>query len=321
MIFILSCGEKKQEKPESNQDIEKISYKVGDAYLLKMGYNVGDKFSYSLNTSSENTHSMGEKSQTTKTNILYKISGHVIDKDTTGDIDIKFTFNNIKISADLGTQGSISFDSENPADSAKRKMPAFLEHTALLNNDFFARLTSRGEIIEIYRLDNIIKKLLGPNPEKIDDKVKTQIRANLQNQLKNIIQQIYQLLPDKIVKIDSSWNRSYIEKIAFLDVNNTATYTLKEIVRSSGSDIAKISAKLTSEPVGKRTVEDQGVKYNIEKPVITGGGSIEFNLEKGLVLVRDITYSVNMVMSMTKGAQSSKITTNALNRVKVELLK
>jgi hypothetical protein len=318
MIYF-GCGDKKGKDAPATNSQENTNFQVGDKYILKMGYIVGEKYNYAMSSYQENVRTINDQTQGSKMTILYKVTAEVISKDSSGEVDMKMKFNSVKIDGDLGPQGKITFDSNNPADSAKKNMPAFMQFNVLIGNHYFVRLSSRGEVVEIYKIDIMLKKLFGPNPEKINENAKTQVRIGLESQLRSITQQIFQLLPEGPVKMDSSWYRIYDEKLDVLDIQNKAIYTLKSVSKINNKDIAHIEGTLTSEAIGKRNFENQGAKISYDKPEIKATGIADFDLGQGVVLKRDYSTTVSISMIVNQSGKQTKVSTKALNRVKIDL--
>jgi hypothetical protein len=250
---------------------------------------------------------------------IYRVVTEVISKDSTGEFDMKVKFNSVKIEADLGPQGKVTFDSDNPADSAKKNVPAFLQFFALIGNHFFVRITPRGEISEIYKVDNILKKLLGPSPEKVNENVKTQLRMGLENQLKSITQQIFQFLPENSIKVDSSWYKLTDEKIDVMSAQNKATYVLKSVSKVGNSDVAHIVASLNTEIIGKRNFEEKGAKFSYDKPDIKANGAVDFDLVRGIVLKRSLSTDVSISVTITQGPKVLKVQSTEKTTIKIDL--
>jgi hypothetical protein len=322
-LVIIGCGGDKNGKPASNtpQAVQKkINYKHGDEYMLRYGFTEGISHVYNIITSSENMQSQGTQSQTSKIELKYALTLNPSSSDSSGETSIKIKFNSIKVNAAVGAQ-NFSYDSENPADTAKRKTPAFAEYVAFQNADFETRLSSNGEILEIYKVDNILKNILAENADKVNDNLKNQLRASVEEQLKSITQQMFQFLPVENVKANSIWTRTTTEKLGEEDSKNIAKYKLSNIENRNGKDVAVIDANLTSETAQRKSVENKGAKYDFEKPQISGNGRIEFDLENGLVLKRDLITNVSLGMTVTKGANKMNVLTKVKNTVKVELVK
>jgi hypothetical protein len=322
-LFIVGCGGDKNGKPASNANQavqKKINYKHGDEYMMRYGFTEGISHVYNIISTSENTQSQGTQSQTSKIELKYSLTLNPSSSDSTGETSLKIKFNSIKVNAAVGAQ-NFSYDSENPADTAKRKTPAFAEYVAFQNADFETRLGSNGEILEIYKVDNILKNILAENADKVNDNLKNQLRTNIEEQLKSISQQLFQYLPVENVKVNSVWNRTTTEKLGEEDTKNIAQYKLLNVENRNGKDVALINANLTSETAQRKSVENKGSKYDFDKPQISGNGQIEFDLENGLVIKRDLLTNISLGMSVTQGANKMKVLTKVRNAVKVELVK
>jgi hypothetical protein len=178
-----------------------------------------------------------------------------------------------------------------------------------------------GEVIEICKVDNILKNVLAENIDKVNDNLKNQLRTNIEEQLKSISQQLFQYLPSNNVKLNSTWTKITTEKLGEEDAQNIAEYKLSNIQNKNGKDIATINANLTSETAKRKSVENKGAKYEFDKPDISGKGQIDFDLESGLVVKRDLVTNVSLGMTVTKGPQKMKVLTKVKSSVMVDLVK
>lgn len=323
-IFALfGCGEKKNDatdKAAGGAAQKKIDYKSGDEYFLKYGFTPGIKYTYKVTSTSENIQSQGPQSQSSKIDLKYSLTIDPMSVDTSGEIDLKIKFNYMKVDAAIGDQ-KLSYDSENPADTAKRRIPAFAEYVAFQNADFATRINASGEVMEIFRVDNILKNILAENAEKVNDNIKNQLRANIEDQLRSIAQQLFQYLPQSGVKINSGWEKTTIEKLGEDDAKNIAEYKLTSVENKNGKEIATVTADLKSETAKRKSVENKGAKYDFDKPVIGGKGTIEFDLESGIVVKRDLLTNVNLGMTVSQAGQTIRVITKVKNAVLVELEK
>jgi hypothetical protein len=321
LLIFSQCG--KKDKPE-NADLSKSeNYLTNDGYILKFKYNPGDKFEYNLLSIAEASQSDGNIGQSNKMTLNSKVSGEIVSKDSS-EFNLKLTFKSIKVDAEMtDPQGKIqtaNYNSESVPDSTKIN-PAFLQFSALVGNEFSTRVNTSGEVLEVYRLDNIIKKLLGPNAGKVNENQRNQLQASIQTQIKTIIEQIFQYMPNKPIKMDSSWNRYRYDKMGEMNIKYMASYTLSGVTKANNEDIANIKAKLASEMSGNNKFEENGVKYDLQELTAYGNGSIDFNLNKGFVNKKEMDQGRNQTVVLSKEGKTMKIITKEHNIVKIELIK
>jgi hypothetical protein len=321
-VMFFNCGEKSGDGNNGKNGIiqTKINYKNGDDYTLKYGFTEGLTYTYKISTNSENSQSNGTETQRMKVSISYTLELNPAEVDTNGEADLRVKFLNIKMNADVGGP-QISYDSENPADSSKAKSPETAEYAIFKDATFSARINPQGEIIEIYRLDNLINKILGENASTAGEEIKTQIKARMEMQVSSMIQQVFQFLPSETVKINADWSKETTERLDEIASKTTLTYKLIDVKNIDGKDVAFIDANLVSEMEKRKSIQDKGTKYDFKKPEISGKGEVQFNLENGLVLNRNLETNIFTGMTITQGYNSVNITNKAKNIVTVELVK
>ena len=321
-VMFFSCGEKNGNGNNAHNITQtKINYKNGDDYTLKYGLTEGLTYTYKISTTSENSQSNGMETQKMKVSISYTIELNPTEVDTNGETDLRVKFLNIKMNADVGGP-QISYDSENPADSLKATSPETAEYAIFKDATFSARINPQGEIIEIYRLDNLINKILGENASTAGEEIKTQIKARMEMQVSSMVQQVFQFLPSKTVKINSDWSKETAEKVDDEITSKTVfTYKLLDVKNIDSKDVAFIDANLVSEMDKRKSMQDKGTKYDFKKPEIFGKGEVQFNLENGLVLNRSLETNIHTGMTITQGYNRVEITNRAKNSGTVELIK
>jgi len=323
ILLYFGCDKKEKDNKVivSNNNVieQKINYKNGDEYTFKYGFTKGKIYKYKILSKSQNVQIQGDQSQTSNIEIQYILSIDPIEVDSSGEFILKVRFNSIKVNAVLGNQ-IISYDSENPADTIKKRNPAFAEYVAFQHSDYNLRLGINGEVLEIFRVDNILNNILGENIKNINDNLKNQLRTNIEYQLKSISQQMFQYLPEKSQKLNSTWSKTTIEKLGEDDAKNIALYRFLKVEPRNNKEIAIINAELQSETKKRQSVEKEGVKYEFDKPKISGSGVIEFDLENGMVTKKDLKTNFIFGMKITKGGQKIEAQSKVNNSVLIELI-
>jgi len=299
--LLVMCGKKEESKQDQQEalkldsaEVKTITPSEVGTIKLRLGYKKGDKFVYRLNTKAEQTQSIGEQMRTMAIQTTYVFTHEVMDIDSDQTITLKVLCDSVRVDAG-SPMGTVTYNSNDVADSSKGKQSPFLEYAALAGSEFYSKITDRGDIIEVYQLDKIVEKLLGEHLAEVDAKTRQMIRDDLANNiLRNLLQQEQQILPENPIGIDSSWLKVTTGKMETLDVKNIATYTLRRIEETGGKRTALIDAKLEATFAGKRSFEQEGVKYTISNPQISGSGTSSFDLKRGCVLRRDLSISTSL---------------------------
>jgi hypothetical protein len=329
-VIFFSCSEKSSddEKNENNGITQtKINYKNGNEYTLQYGLTEGLTYNYKVFTNTETTRSNGKESQTMTVNVDYTLELNPIDVDPDGEMDLKVKFQNIKMEAEFKLSHQVgvqrySYDSENPADSSKANSPQLAEYAIFKDAMFSARITPTGEIIEIYKLDNLINKILAENINTVGDEVKAQLKTKVEMQVSSMVSQLFQFLPSTPIQLDSVWSKETSERLDEETISkNSLTYKILDVKNINGKDIAFINAKLMSNIPRRKTIEEPGVKYEFKKPLLSGQGEIQFNLENGLVVSRNLETNMSGGAKISQGYNIADITDKTKTVVRVELVK
>jgi hypothetical protein len=325
--FLLSCGNKKDEKTTDNKDTSSVSTLVKkdptsgkDKAMLKYMVHKGDKFLYKMTaktSTSETSPATGGKEEKQDNEVTYFYDKEVTDVDPSGIMSFKVKYDSIYITAKMDTQ-TVVFKS-NIKDSVNMN-PAFIQYNAVINEPFYIRVSRDGEITDVYGLEKIHENIFKALGDTLKEEDKAQIKESFgKESIKEILQQEYQLFPKQEVSVDSSWVRSYNTQVLLFEVVNTAKYTLKSIENNNNVITANIEAGLNVDFLNKE-VKQKGVKFTIENSETTGSGKITFNLNKGCITNKETTTALNLAMKMSAQGQSAKSEQKVTTTLNVKLL-
>lgn len=320
MIYIYGCGDKKDDKTNDQNKqytidlIKKDSISGREMVQMKYVVKKGDKFAYRMvakTSNMENSPATEGKEVKQDNEINYYYMKEVTDIDGSGIISYKVNFDSISISSQMGEQ-SIKYNS-NVNDSVKQN-PAFMQYNAVINNPFYIRVSSTGEITDVYGLEKIYENLFKSLGDTLKESDKQSIKESFgEESIKEILQQEYQICPKEPVIVDSSWVKSFNTAVLFFEVVNNAKYTLKSVEDKDGQKIAKIEAVLNVEFKSKEVTE-RGMKVAIEHSETSGTGRISLNLNRGCVSSKETTTAMRLDLKLSAQGQTAKsvqaVTTN-----------
>ncbi|MBN2572874.1 MAG: hypothetical protein JXA68_12155 [Ignavibacteriales bacterium] len=332
-LFLIGCGDKKND-PNNGKDSTDIILDISEEDLPKQIFdlvyrlNENKKFTYSLKTITKNLQKI--VSDTTISMEINQSVNYTIDVlvKEIGDDKIAEIEMNIK-SVDMLMKSpdgqTVSFNSKK--DTSKESQMKFLDFFAMINSPFRVRLTTKGEIIEITRVDKILNKMLSLQniPDTIAVEQKNQIVESLKlGAIKPLVEKLFRELPQEKVGIDSTW-QDYLE-IGSGQTKPAITFKIENYEKKESEILTKIIASLSvtlSNPQDSFT--DKGVNYKLSKPKVTGSGSIYFNINKGLIQKSETTVQTEQTMTMTPEGQPNSPykatrTDKTTNTVIVELL-
>lgn len=324
LLLFDACG-KKDDTSNINKDstgiqVKKDSVTGKDKVTLKYAVKKGDKFSYKMvakTSTTENSPATEGKDVKQDNEIYYYYTKEAQDVDQNGIITFKVKYDSISISAQMGND-NVKYNS-NVNDTMKSN-PAFIQYNAVINEPFFIRVSSEGEITDVYGMEKIHENLFKALGDTLKEQDKASIRESFgKESVKEILQQELQMFPKYDISVDSSWIKSYNTQILFFDVVNSAKYILKGIEDKNGTKIANIEANLNVEFLNKE-VKEKGVKFIIESSETTGSGKISFSLNRGCIINKETATTLNMKMNMSAQGQSAKTDQKVQTNLYVTLL-
>ncbi len=309
----LGCDKKSgnDNKPVSLKDtvqhVTKVDPNPPASVKLAYAFKKGDTFNYKIVSTNKSTQTI--KSDTTVSQsgydqIRYLINFSVVEVDEDKTADLKVILSTIEIDANSGDT-KVSYKSGTITDSTERLK--YADYEALVNSPFNIRVNSKGELLEITKVDRITNKLLDMQgaKDKVNEEQKKQIGFNIsEGALKPLLKQIFRNLPSTELAKDSTWNESTPSKFSIFDAVTIAQYELQEFEKLNDERLAIISFDANIETKGQNTFTERGVKYNFSKPKANGNGKIKFNTEKGLI-------QSSMVKSTVKSSMKMELPPNA----------
>ncbi len=324
IVYFYGCGDKKDDKSKDTKTttdlVKKDSISGKDKLSLKYVVKKGDIFKYKMvaKTSNMEKSPATENKEVSQNNeINYYYSKEVSDVDAAGIISYKVNFDSITITSQMADQ-SIKYSS-NVNDSIKQN-PAFMQYNAVINSPFFIRVSSAGEISDVYGLEKIYETLFKSLGDTLKESDKQTIKEQFgEESIKEILQQEYQIAPANPVAVDSNWTKSFTSTLLFFEIVNNAKYTLKSIENKDGQSIANIEALLNVEFKNKEVTE-KGMKVAIENSETGGSGRITVNLTRGCVSLKETSTNLKLVLKLSAQGQSANSTQGVTTNLVVQLL-
>jgi len=320
-LIIYGCGGQKKEKPVESQN--KFNFDTTDIkavpvanqnqlYLLRYKLQKGNTYNFRVTAISKDEQTISNKDTTMSQNMeqtmIYNLGFDVTDIDADSTMEMKTTINSIKVDGSAGTQ-KIQYQSGLTKDTAE--IHKYAEYESLVRNPFNIRISKLGDLLDIYRVEGIVNKLL--KIRGYADSLKSEEKITLKNDitesvLKPILNQIFRKMPDNKVSKDTTWKiEQPATSLMVFQVENTTIFTITGIENLNGDIIADIQGGLKTKISGKNTLNQQGVNYEFTKPETSGGGKIYFNITKGLLQKTKTSSSVKIGVSMeSRGQKGNK---------------
>ncbi|MDQ3019510.1 MAG: DUF6263 family protein [Bacteroidota bacterium] len=322
-----TAGDKKQSDSKSNSVNADLVIKddKGTKVSLVLKPKKGDVLTYKINaktTSKEKGPMTDEKEIVSTQDINYFYTEEVNDVASSGIITFKIKFDSINIVSNASSaDSSLSmYYNSNIKDSVYSK-PDFLQYNAIMNEEFFARISPQGEISEVYGLEKVYENMY----KALGDTLTTQQKESLKDSfgkdaIQAVLQQQFQMFPQKEVYKDSTWTRSYETQILIFPVKNILSYRLQDIKEENNQFFVTIDADLAVDFIEKE-IKDKKMSYKVEEVNTGGRGTINFNLSRGCVTSKSTNTKIDMNMRISAGGQSVKTLQNVTTELKVDLLK
>jgi len=304
-------------QPKKNdEDLNNVSFRL--AYKFEQG----ESFKYKLTTLSTT-----ERDVQTDTVLIDRYTQKItrimnfkiisVDKDSIAEIECNIS--SVNVDVDLNNQ-KISYQSEVTTNSEQLKK--FIEHEGIVNNPFHFLITKYGEIIDIFKFEEISDRYLDLSGLKdsinTEDKVLMQIEIK-NNLLKPLIGQVLREFPMQDLRIESTWEKTMDPAtIMVFKIHYTDHFTVNKLELVNNDRIAHINGKATTVIEGEKEHTNNGIKYEFIEPLSEANGEIYFNIDRGLVNKSNSTTNLKLSYRMeipsadgTKIGKANEFITNA----------
>jgi len=294
--LFISCGDKKEpvtEKPKEysltadTSDLKTTPFDDKSLKDIQLQYRLkkGDKNVYRL-TSINQEEAIISAGQTMSQKILekrgYIITTEIKDVEPDNTLEVAFTFESVSVDADVDGQ-KLNYQSGKKIDSLDRKK--FSEFEALYQNNFSARISPNGDVVELFKIDKIISKMISLTGLK--DSVNVEQKKMVQEQiemtvLRPIVSQIFRKLSTDKVSLNSEWSFPQpTVDLQLFTLDNTYLFKLLSFEKLNDDVIAVMDAglktKVNINPEAKKN------KIDVKQPKYSADGKVYFNATKNLI--------------------------------------
>lgn len=233
--------------------------------------------------------------------VTYKISITATDIEEDGTFSVNIKFLGISLEAKSDKE-KVTYESGQKLDSASKSK--FFQYEALVGNQFGARIKNTGEILELFKTDKIVQKLIDGGPklrEPLTPQQKAEIKGNVEQSLLNpSLQQIFRKLSDGKVSANSTWNIEQDFPInQIISFHTNQIFTVKGFELYNNQKVARIDITAQTTP----QINPEAKKQNIvvEKSTLDGSGKLFFDTDKKV-----LTYAKTRLAIDTKIAGKAK---------------
>jgi len=294
-ITIIGCSSNKEKpKTDTNKfafDTTAINTTMVDNpnRSVELNYNLekGKTYKYRLTTITKSVQTI--KTDTTIVQdviqkLTYLTNLKTVDVDKNGIMEIKFTFSNIKLDAQANGNYFI-YESGVTKDSSE--ILKYADYEAMIENPFTTRIDKKGNLLEIFRTDRMLNKLLEIQGYK--DSLNTaqinELKINLEEGvIKPLIFQIFRQLPAQQVAKDSTWEfPKPASRFMVFVMQNTNTFKVSSLSKLDSDELLLIEDGMKTNITGDNKYTENNASYLFKKPTTEANGKMYFNLTKGYV--------------------------------------
>jgi hypothetical protein len=293
---------------------------------LTMGYRVkvGDVFSYKV--TQHNRISEGKEGVEDNTEYYYTKRITAVLPDSSITLTMRFDRIVMKsIVPSRDSTGKMVYRSVhyNSADAADRKKPNFMRYTALIGHEAVLKITPRGDVIDISKVEPVAEKIIAAfNDSLTSDQKKIVTQEISLNAYAMVHRQEFQVYPQKPLDASRTWTANYEAPLAgIFSTENVVTYKLDKVINMKGRNVAEIIATLKSKVLEKTRSNTYGT-IALKNGNISGGSKHLVDLDKGFTIFKKYNLSIDVEVAttdnQTKQSQTTKQKTSS--DITVELL-
>jgi hypothetical protein len=270
-------------------------------------------------TESDNDAEESYYSNSEKTiNYYYTEEVFLIEKE---NITYKIIYDSIDVSNVTKTMNNITFENfnSNIKDSNYYK-DAYAQYVASIGEVFFIKVSTKGEIKEVYGIEKIFEKIKSKVSFKPTDSDLSKSKREFgDDALKSVLQQQFLIFPDKNIGKDLKWERNYDTEILYFQATNNLNYKITDAFKYNDEVLVKIEASLTTN-LSKKDAKIEGLNYKVEDFSSEGKGMIIFNASRSCTYHKETATQIEIIMDVSDSEGYMKTKESVSTHMKVSLL-
>jgi len=300
LTLLFGCGQQDEKKKldEGSEKISNVKKPSGPVLKLRYKFTPGDKFSYSLHTSSHNTEEIIAdttlRNEITQ-NATYRFDFVVKEIDEFKNANLEVRINSIVAETNFNGE-SLKYDSKYIYSTRERAQ--FVDYEAVKKIPFKISVNKIGQVVKVDKINRIMKNILDIQkvPDTLSAKSKEKMRLNIANgTLMPLTQQIFKVITDNEVGIDSVWQLKYTTPLAVFNVENTAISRITDLDFNKDTTVS-ISSDLLINVLGNNVVNENGMTYTFAQPQLNAEGTVNYNNSRGLVQTSTLNTKLELSM-------------------------
>lgn len=245
--------------------------KSGDTVNLKFNFNPGDKFRYTMDTRQVITQSMMGQQMVINQDILMQGLYDVQAGDKQDNRKLTVMYD--RVSMKTGMAGmSMEYDSQ---DSTKQD-PNLKSMGGILNKPFSMIVSQTGEITRVEGLSEMLNSMVDPNDPNAETVRKNMEGMMNDSSIRSMMQQSFNIYPDKPVAPGDTWKRTMSNNIGFMVMNLDNEYKLVSV----NNGIAHIEVKTTITSKPGSAAQSMGMQMDMSG---TQNGTMDVEVANGMI--------------------------------------
>jgi uncharacterized protein DUF6263 len=194
--------------------------------------------------------------------------------------------------------------------------------TALVGETFVVVMTPNGQIQKVDGIERIREKVLKSLPsDRSTAPVLEALKNNFSEEgIRSALTQASAQFPERPLKPGDTWDRTTTMTNPLLGRQTTTTlFTLKDVETSSGSQVARIATRVTTQSADEPIAGLPGLKTRLTDS--SGEGELTFDVTKGHLLRSTTRVTMSMEMSMPgPDGNAMNLQSKATSSMSMELL-
>ncbi|NIR46634.1 MAG: hypothetical protein GWN99_19700 [Gemmatimonadetes bacterium] len=223
------------EKAAAQQDAVRLRMRFDAGHTVRMRMTMDQQISQTILGQPQNLE------QTTE--MVYAVAVEEVDAE--GTAVVEWTYDELRFEQ-TSPMGQLLYDSSDPNAAVS---PMLAGYAALVGASFWARMTSTGQVLDVWGVEPILQKMLdemalppGPQSEQLQEQLRNQFGDQAMREMLTRMMAVY---PTEPVVVGDSWTSRNAITSGF-PITIDATYTLRE--RRGGVAFVDVAATVESTP-------------------------------------------------------------------------
>jgi hypothetical protein len=322
-VLLLACSACRQQEETADdrsvqEEVDAIpvmedeagpSVTLEEPMMLNYRFSKGERFGYRISKDEQVTMLQDSVAEDKHQVVTYWYTFTVLDAFDIGGARLLAECDRVQFSGTYNSPAGkreMTYDSD--ADNPHEIEKLYTQYNAPVNSPFEVLVAPDGRIADIDNLDEVIRNYLKDDYATTKkDQLELIKQDYAETGLFNVLQMMFQKLPETQVSVDSTWTLVRPERFGYLSIRNEAVYAVKDITRTSNGDLVHITARITSTYTGKKTVDTGQGMATMSDFDVKGSGRSSYNLQKGRIHRRELRNRIFVKMFIELPAELKRL--------------